>query len=80
MHKFFDPVVFIATSILAVIANGEHINVYDNYIHDCYQKGVEIADGRYITSCGGLQPTRSRTTSSRYSARRRVPGGPSLGK
>ena len=33
---------------LAVIADGEHINVFENYIHDCYQKGVEIAEGRYV--------------------------------
>lgn len=39
---------------LGVIANGQHINVYNNYIHDCYQKGVEIADGRYVNVHGNI--------------------------
>lgn len=39
---------------LAVIADGEHLNILDNYIHDCYQKGVEIADGRYVNIQGNI--------------------------
>ncbi len=39
---------------LAIIADGEHLNIYRNYLHDCYQKGVEIADGRYINVRGNI--------------------------
>lgn len=38
---------------LAVIANGENLNIRNNYIHDAYQKGVEIT-GRYITIEGNV--------------------------
>lgn len=39
---------------LAVIANGQHLNIVNNYLHDCYQKGVEIPSGRYINVHGNV--------------------------
>ena len=39
---------------LAVILDGEYITVRDNYIHDAYQKGVEIRGGRYVVVEGNI--------------------------
>ncbi len=39
---------------LAVILDGQHITIRDNFIHDCYQKGVEIRDGRYVVVAGNI--------------------------
>ena len=39
---------------LAVILDGQHLTVRNNYIHDCYQKGVEIRSGRYVNVEGNI--------------------------
>ncbi len=39
---------------LAIILDGQHINIRNNYIHDAYQKGVEIRDGRYVQVEGNI--------------------------
>ncbi len=39
---------------LAVILDGQHITIKDNYIHDWYQKGVEIRDARYVVVEGNI--------------------------
>ena len=39
---------------LAVILDGQYITVKDNYIHDFYQKAVEIRDGRYVEVVGNI--------------------------
>jgi hypothetical protein len=33
---------------LAITLDGWHLTVKNNYIHDCYQKAVEIPGGRYV--------------------------------
>jgi len=39
---------------LAVILDGQHITIKDNYIHDWYQKAVEIRDARYVVIEGNI--------------------------
>ncbi len=39
---------------LAVILDGWYIDVRNNYIHDFYQKGVEIRGGRYVLVEGNI--------------------------
>ena len=39
---------------LAIIIDGQHINIIDNYIHDWYQKAVEIRDARYAVVKGNI--------------------------
>lgn len=39
---------------LAVILDGQYITIKDNYIHDWYQKAVEIRDGRYVIVEGNI--------------------------
>lgn len=39
---------------LAIILDGQHITIEDNYIHDWYQKAVEIRDGRYVVVKGNI--------------------------
>jgi hypothetical protein len=39
---------------LAVILDGQHITVSNNYIHDCYQKAIEIRNGRYVVVKGNI--------------------------
>lgn len=39
---------------LAIILDGQHITIKDNYIHDWYQKGVEIRDARYVVVEGNI--------------------------
>ncbi|WP_377713009.1 T9SS type A sorting domain-containing protein [Pseudofulvibacter geojedonensis] len=39
---------------LAILLDGHNINIEDNYIHDWYQKGIEIRDGRYIVVKGNI--------------------------
>lgn len=39
---------------LAVILDGQYITIKDNYIHDWYQKAIEIRDGRYIVVEGNI--------------------------
>jgi hypothetical protein len=33
---------------LAIVLDGEYLTARHNYIHDCYQKAVEIPGGRYV--------------------------------
>lgn len=39
---------------LAIILDGQHISIKDNYIHDWYQKAVEIKDARYVEIVGNI--------------------------
>lgn len=39
---------------LAVILDGQFITIKDNYIHDWYQKAVEIRNARYVTIQGNI--------------------------
>ena len=39
---------------LAIILDGQNITIKDNYIHDWYQKAVEIRDGRYVIVQGNI--------------------------
>lgn len=39
---------------LAVIIDGQYITVRDCYLHDCYQKGVEIRSARYAKVEGNI--------------------------
>ncbi len=39
---------------IAFNVNGQFITIRDNYIHDAYQKAVEIKDGRYVTVDGNI--------------------------
>lgn len=39
---------------LAVILDGQYITVKDNYIHDWYQKAIEIRDARYAVIEGNI--------------------------
>lgn len=39
---------------LAIIVDGQHIKIRNNYIHDCYQKAVEIRNGRYVLVKGNV--------------------------
>jgi len=39
---------------LAILLNGQHITIKNNYIHDWYQKAVEIKDGRYLVIEGNI--------------------------
>jgi len=39
---------------LAITLDGENLTVRDNYIHDCYQKAVEIRGGRYVDVYGNI--------------------------
>lgn len=39
---------------LAIILDGQHITIKDNYIHDWYQKAVEIRDARYVVIEGNI--------------------------
>lgn len=39
---------------LAVILDGQYITIKDNYIHDFYQKAVEIRSGRYVVVEGNI--------------------------
>ena len=39
---------------LAVILDGQNITIKDNYIHDWYQKAIEIRDGRYLIMEGNI--------------------------
>lgn len=39
---------------LAVILDGQNITIKDNYIHDWYQKAVEIRDARYVIVQGNI--------------------------
>lgn len=39
---------------LTIIVDGQHIKIRNNYIHDCYQKAVEIRNGRYTLVKGNM--------------------------
>ncbi len=39
---------------LAIILDGQHISIKDNYIHDWYQKAIEIRDARYVEVVGNI--------------------------
>jgi hypothetical protein len=39
---------------LAIILDGQYITIEENYIHDCYQKAVEIRNGRYVVVSGNI--------------------------
>ncbi len=39
---------------LAIILDGQYITIKDNYIHDWFQKAVEIRDGRYVVVEGNI--------------------------
>jgi hypothetical protein len=39
---------------LAIVIDGQYITIKDNYIHDWYQKAIEISDGRYVVVEGNI--------------------------
>ncbi len=39
---------------IALNIDGENINIFNNYIHDCYQKAIEIRGARYAKVYGNI--------------------------
>jgi len=51
---FWDPSLISRGGGIAFNVDGQFIALRDNYIHDAYQKAVEIKDGRYVDVDGNI--------------------------
>ncbi len=51
---FWSSPTFSRNGGLAIVLDGQYITIKDNYIHDWYQKGIEIRDARYVLIEGNI--------------------------